>query len=173
MNYITADLHFWHKNTLVYYPEKRPFKNIEEMNESLISEWNENVSDGDTIYFLGDFSFKGFQATEEMLKRLNGKKIMIIGNHDKKLRHLYEKYFDEVHDYLEFDYNGTKLCMMHFPLACWNCAARGSVMLHGHTHGVYKGVGRILDVGYDSLGKIMKLDDVVNMALEKKIETLD
>jgi calcineurin-like phosphoesterase family protein len=109
------------------------------MNESLIEEWNSKVGDNDIIFFLGDFSFKGQEATKAILERLNGYKIMVLGNHDKKLRSLYEQYFDEVHEYLEISYNKIKICMMHFPISCWNRAAHGSIMLHGHTHGSFKG----------------------------------
>ncbi len=78
--YVIADLHFGHKNIIKH--EKRPFENIEEMDKNLIAMWNNIASKEDVIYILGDFSWYNGAKTSELLKRLNGRKILIIGNHD-------------------------------------------------------------------------------------------
>lgn len=82
--FITSDLHFNHKNILKFQPNRKEALNcetIEEMNENLIKHWNTNVSDEDTIYHLGDFAFN---KAKDILTRLNGTKIFILGNHDNK-----------------------------------------------------------------------------------------
>lgn len=78
--YVTSDLHFGHKNIIKF--ENRPYKDVEEMTEGLINNWNSVVTANDLVYILGDFSFMGKRKTEEVLKRLRGKKILIKGNHD-------------------------------------------------------------------------------------------
>ena len=93
MNYwFTSDYHFFHKNIIKY--ENRPFKSVEEMNETIIKKHNERVKDGDIVYFLGDYAFYASKAkqfrgegmpirAENILKKLKGKFQMIRGNHDK------------------------------------------------------------------------------------------
>lgn len=79
-NWYTSDLHFWHARILEYCP-RRPWKGVIEMNEGLIRNWNSVVSADDTIYCLGDFSM-AFRPVETYTPRLNGIKVLILGNHD-------------------------------------------------------------------------------------------
>lgn len=168
--YITSDLHFYHEKIMTFCPNTRPWKDKNEMNEALIRHWNDLVGPDDVIFHLGDFSFSGMEATKKVLDRLNGHKIFIRGNHCKKVT---PKLDVEWYDYLEVNFEGTKVCMMHYPIASWNCAGRGSVMLHGHTHGTYKAKGRIMDVGFDAQGEIIRLKDAVNICLKQEIYTPD
>jgi calcineurin-like phosphoesterase family protein len=89
-HYFISDTHFGHANILKY--ENRPFKNIEEMNETLIKNINSRVKKDDFVYFLGDFCFhnglKGKPGEGELhkadyyQKQLNGIWIYCKGNHD-------------------------------------------------------------------------------------------
>lgn len=169
--FITSDLHFYHKNILKFCPETRPFQDIHHMVELLIQHWNSIVKEDDVILHLGDFSFGDVEQTKYLLSRLNGHIVFIYGNHDKVLRNHISGL--TAYDYLEFMYNGTKVCCSHYPMACWVQQGRGSVMLHGHTHGDYQGKGRTIDVGWDNFGAIMKLDSVINSCLSKEIYTPD
>ena len=164
--WITSDLHFWHKSILVFCKDTRPWGTLEEMHQALIDEWNSKVKPDDIIFSLGDFSFKGKEATEEILSKLNGKKVMILGNHDKVLRNSGKKGefgIIDIVDYLELRVDGVKICMSHFPFLDWNRKQHQSVMLHGHLHGVkyHTNVGKIMDVGYDVEGKIFNIDEVL------------
>lgn len=80
--WLIADTHFGHKAICDY--ESRPFKSAKEMDESLIANWNNTVSKQDTIYVLGDFSFHGTDETQNIIKRLTGNKILVMGNHDSR-----------------------------------------------------------------------------------------
>lgn len=80
MLYFSSDHHFDHKNIIKYCD--RPFASIEEMNKTLITYWNETVTPEDEVYYLGDFSLST-KAAENYTKRLNGKKYLIPGNHDR------------------------------------------------------------------------------------------
>jgi len=80
--FITSDLHLDHTNIIKYC--KRPFLNTEDMNKTLIDNWNNTISNKDTVYFLGDLAYgRGSRTTNYWLKQLNGKIIFIKGNHDK------------------------------------------------------------------------------------------
>ena len=76
--FFIADTHFNHNKIIEY--ENRPFKNVEEMNEKLIENWNSVVGRIDKVFVLGDF---GFYNSKEILDRLKGFKILIMGNHDR------------------------------------------------------------------------------------------
>ena len=82
MIYFTSDLHLGHANAIKLC--RRPFSCVEEMDETLIANWNERVTNGDTVYILGDLLFRNQTPTESYLDRLKGKKHLITGNHDRK-----------------------------------------------------------------------------------------
>lgn len=74
MKYFIADLHNMDKNIIAY--EHRPFKNVEEMRNTIIKNWNNKVTDDDEVYLLGDI------GNPEILEHLKGKIIIVLGNHD-------------------------------------------------------------------------------------------
>ena len=79
--WFTSDYHFCHTNVIKY--DGRPFKDVEEMNESLIENWNHYIDTNDIVFYLGDLSFdRSGKQTQEIVKRLNGKIHYILGNHD-------------------------------------------------------------------------------------------
>lgn len=81
MDYIISDNHFNHEAIIGY--ESRPFASVKEMNEYMIKKWNSVISNKDTIYHVGDFAWGNFEAVQAILSRLNGRKILIKGNHDE------------------------------------------------------------------------------------------
>ena len=110
----------------------RSFESVEQMNETLIKNINDFVSKEDTLYILGDISHKiSTDYTNELIKRINGKKILIRGNHDKQYD---ESLFEGINDYLELNKEGRLYVMMHYPLRSWNKMRRGTIHLHGHIH---------------------------------------
>jgi calcineurin-like phosphoesterase family protein len=80
--FIIADTHFRHTNIIEY--AKRPFKNVEEMNEEMIKRWNNKVGDDDLVIHLGDFALGNKEEVASIRDRLNGKIILLKGNHDNK-----------------------------------------------------------------------------------------
>lgn len=78
--WITSDTHFGHANIIQYC--NRPFKDIEEMDETIIQNWNSVVKPGDKVYHLGDVYFGDGERFLSNFARLNGKKRLVIGNHD-------------------------------------------------------------------------------------------
>ena len=88
--FVKSDTHFNHKNIIKCC--NRPYKDVEEMNEAIISNWNNSVTNDDIIYHLGDFGFGTKEELKQIFNRLNGQKYLIMGNHDKKVGRNY--YFE-------------------------------------------------------------------------------
>lgn len=85
--FFIADTHFGHSALIDY--ENRPFSCAEEMDEAIIRNWNNIVSDEDRIFVVGDFSAYGREKTAEICRRLNGRKYLIMGNHDTESEQYY------------------------------------------------------------------------------------
>jgi calcineurin-like phosphoesterase family protein len=173
--YVTADLHFFHQNIMKFCPKTRPYQDVEDMNQSMIRDWNNMVEPGDVVYILGDVAFAPSNKAVEILKHLNGDKILIEGNHDRKLLKdpVFRRCFKEVHAYYEMTYNKTFVVMGHYPFLEWNRMHHGSVNLYGHVHGATTGMEkyRSRDVGMDATGKVVSLlDDVIADALKGEIK---
>ena len=122
MRYYIADCHFYHRN-LITRMDKRNFKDVEEMNEYMIQKWNEKVRKNDEVVILGDFSFGSVEETIDVLKKLNGTKYLIIGNHDTK--YLNSKDFDQslfkwVRPYEELNDNNRFVILSHYPILFYN-----------------------------------------------------
>lgn len=133
MNYYISDTHFGHYNILKH--SKRPFTSVEEMDETIIENWNDVVTDNDDVYILGDFCFKS-ENPEIYLKRLKGKLHLIIGNHDGvilKNRRLKE-YFVEIKDILTITDKGKRIVLCHYPLCEWPGYFRDTLHFYGHIH---------------------------------------
>lgn len=79
--FLIADLHFGDEGIIRY--ENRPFGSVEEMDRTLIGNWNRTVSEEDTVFVLGDFSRYGEDEDRKLLSELKGHKILILGNHDR------------------------------------------------------------------------------------------
>lgn len=157
--WVTSDLHLGHDNVIKFCPLTRGnFRDAEHMNEEFVRVWNDIVSPDDLVYNLGDVAFMSGYEASKVLNRMNGRMILIKGNHDhKQLKDVHFKNrFEEVHDYLEIKVNKTKVVMFHYPIYDHNGAHYGSVMLHGHVHGRCVPIpGRIKDVGYDATGSLV------------------
>jgi len=138
MNYYISDLHFGHANVLKY--DHRPFEDTEEMDAEIIKRWNKVIKDEDTVYILGDISWRSNTETIEILKKLKGHKILIKGNHDGRILkdRTFVKLFDKISDYeeiTEFDKGvPTLLIMSHYPILFFKGQHRGSVHFYGHVH---------------------------------------
>ena len=106
--FFIADTYFSHTNMLKFEDEAgnrvRPhFSSVEEMNEALILNWNSVVAPEDRIYHLGDVCFGGIETVRSVLPRLNGKKRLILGNHDRVKGHELWKYFQDIGLWKNFD----------------------------------------------------------------------
>lgn len=174
--WITSDLHFGHERIREFCPKTRGhYQSTTHMNEDMIAQWNQQVLSTDRVYILGDVSFEPPQKAAETISRLNGHKVLVKGNHDRKnLKYeLFAAQFVEIHDYLELNYNGNYIVMMHYPICEWDRMHRGSLHFHGHLHGNKSGLEpfRARDAGFDATGNVVTLmDDLIADALKGAIK---
>lgn len=121
MEYFISDPHFGHSNILKF--ERNEFKSIEEHDAFIVASINKVVTKFDTLYLLGDI------GELENVTKLNGKKILIMGNHDKLAKYKYEEVFDEVYD--TPIYLSKRIVLSHIPIP----TPPGVLNVHGHLHG--------------------------------------
>jgi calcineurin-like phosphoesterase family protein len=174
--YFTSDMHFGHVN--IIHHAKRPFADVEEMNEALVENYNSVVKPADTVYILGDHALGTVKESLEYTRRLNGNKILIAGNHDKcwKGHKKYEKFIPDYEDVgltvlqgpLPFNLFGKSVQVCHFPQQVdWRHVDKDakdlaykpdrfadyrparSPVIHGHVHQMWKARGTDLNVGVD------------------------
>lgn len=169
MNYYISDLHFGHQNIIRLC--NRPFKNVDEMDEKIIQNWNNVVKPEDTVYILGDLCFRNSKDPYYYLSRLNGHKHLIVGNHDdhtisnKKAAAL----FDSISDLKTIQDGNDKIVLFHYPITEWNGFFRGALHFYGHIHNntrnnTYKTISSIpnaYNVGVDILDFIPRTKEEV------------
>lgn len=132
--FFISDTHFGHENTCTKFKRDdgtplRPFANAEEMDETMVERWNAVVKQHDIVYHLGDVVMN--KKFLPILDRLNGKKKLIMGNHDIFGTDEYKKYFYEIAGYHVFV---DDFVCSHVPLHPECISSRFKVNVHGHLH---------------------------------------
>mgnify|MGYP003640815280 CR=1 FL=1 len=170
MNYFTADLHIGHTNIIKMC--NRPFENTDEMKQALIKNNNEIVTDNDDVWDLGDVAFKcSAWEVAETLNQFNGKRHIILGNHDKSLRKAYKKGLlkdmirrgkleiiggeegindNTISTYKMISIDEHKVFIGHYALRTWPSAFRGTIHLYGHSHSNLSDFHKSFDIGVDT-----------------------
>lgn len=158
MIWFTSDLHFGHKGILNHV--RHQFQHVQDMDRELIAKWNEKVAEQDVIWILGDFSFHRPESTIDILKSLKGRKFLIKGNHDKRLKdNILHDYFMDVRDLHTLKvpdpdgYQGAqRIVLCHYAMRVWERSHYGSWQLYGHSHGSLKEMPylKAMDVGVDT-----------------------
>ena len=133
MTYYISDTHFGHVG--IIRSCERPFETAEEMDASLILNWNSRVKPKDNVYILGDM-FCRHKDPDSVLKRLKGKKYLILGNHDASwLKEDRRAYFESIADYLRINDGKSVITMCQYPMVTYYYGLReNSFMVHGHIH---------------------------------------
>lgn len=147
--FITSDIHFSHANIIKYCD--RPFTNVDKMDKALINNWNSVVGPQDLVYNLGDLSFrrsKHLEWYQNTLRKLNGRHILILGNHD------YLKPFQYIACGIESVHTSLiigDVLLAHDP-AIATAMPKDMMMFCGHVHDTFKKLNspkKILNVGVD------------------------
>lgn len=149
--YFTSDTHFGHRAMMRF--GLRDFPDVDAMDAHLIEQWNAVVPPDGHVFHLGDVSFRGTADTLAILPRLNGRKYLVEGNHDKGLSRACKDFFEwskPYHDQTMNTLHGKiHVVMCHYAFRSWDRMHYGSWNLHGHSHGNLKPVGKQADVGVD------------------------
>ena len=147
--WITADTHFNHKNIIKYC--NRPFETVEKMNEIMIENWNKCVRKDDIVFHLGDLGFGKQENLKPIIDRLNGKKYLIQGNHDRLTKTQYKELGFEWIKYKSYMFlSDVKILFTHRP-PIWSQNIDSNLLyIYGHVHG--KGSNKInqIDIGTDT-----------------------
>jgi calcineurin-like phosphoesterase family protein len=172
--WFTSDTHFFHRNVVLYC--ERPYvrfngelvrpcdtdetdtdklKNmvdVEAMNADLIKNWNSVVAPEDTVIHLGDFAMGQKSEYANIVSQLQGHKVLISGNHDRSVSSMRLVGFDEVYKYgrpIEYELDGHKLLLNHYPIYKDLWPAGTEYMLCGHVHDEWVRQGGTINVGVD------------------------
>ncbi len=166
--FLSSDYHFNHANCLTF--DKRPFNDIEHMHRVILNNHNATVPEDGITYMLGDIGMGTFDSLKNILAKMNGTKILILGNHDGNMNRMYRMGFDAVLYSASLLIAGELVTMSHCPLTGvfredttgmynrtegenWHGEAKnkrfsvvddGQYHLHGHLH-LRKDKGKIKD----------------------------
>lgn len=135
--FFISDTHFGHANTFLKFKKPdgsplRPFESVEHMDETMVARWNEVVRPDDLVYHLGDVVMHEMHL-HRVMPRLNGKKRLIMGNHDHFGVDVFKQYFEDLMPYyMMYD---AGLLLSHVPLYSGVFAGKVRYNVHGHLHG--------------------------------------
>ena len=186
--FFTSDTHFNHYNIIKSCG--RPFNDENEMNEVFINNWNSVVKSNGLVFHLGDFAWGGFQSWQNVRDKLNGRIVLIKGNHDWKNGPQSEeqerKLFDFVTQQMYLRIEGRQVYLNHFPFLCYGGTYRTKdsavYQLYGHVHsGQFSKGGRDLprleyifptqyDVGVDNNNYTPVSWHDVDIKIQKQME---
>lgn len=132
------------------------------MDEVILDRINEVVGGEDTLYILGDFTFRGGKP-EQYLSRMVCQDVhLILGNHDKRSDYIdnlsaarIDVGFTSVQEVKEIIYCNQRIYLSHYPHRSWPGSHKGSWMLYAHCHGKLDHEDKLsnrktLDVGVDN-----------------------
>ena len=167
--WFTADQHFGHVNIIEY--TSRPFTDTNAMNEAMIERWNDSIRTDDTVWVLGDVALGRIAHSLPIVRRLNGRKLLLAGNHDRCwaghgpsaeawIERYLEAGFAEIHQgVLHIPIGRHRVLACHFPyhgdsqevdrFVDRRPVDRGEWLLHGHVHERWRQSGRMINVGVD------------------------
>lgn len=135
--WLISDTHFNHDKEFIW--KARGFNSVWEMNNIIIEKWNEVVKYDDVVYHLGDFMLGDLDAGISLVKQLNGKIRLAIGNHDTDARlatfcTLYN--FDDIQFGYRLKHGKNTFLLTHYPTLTGNFDNSKTYSIHGHTHSI-------------------------------------
>ena len=181
-DFFYSDPHFGHTKIIEY--SGRPFSSVYAMNDGLVARYNSLVGPDDLVLWLGDCFFLSVKAATDLLGRLNGRKVLVRGNHDRGRESMLQMGFTEVHDSLRFELGGVRFNACHFPYLQPDAkdqrfASRrpvredGVVLVHGHSHSPLRAGAGSVHVGVDAWGFYpVPADAVVHLARSVSLDTV-
>ena len=151
MIWFSADYHLSHKNIIHYC--NRPFKTVKEMDNEILVNLFRSMGSGDTLYYLGDLTFK-IPIAKSFFASIQNSDIKIhyiIGNHDKpEVIELARLNCDSVSNLKDIKLEEKPITLCHYAMRVWNKSHFNSWQLYGHSHGALAPIGKQYDVGVDN-----------------------
>lgn len=148
IDFFYSDPHLGHANIIKYCD--RPFSDVHEMNKELTRRYNAVVRSDDTVFWLGDCCFKGH---ERIIEKFNGRKILIVGNHDRSDAKMSSFGFEIVTQEAVMNIGGITCRLSHYPYLNDEINQGGKpnrhiekrpkknkdeILIHGHNHSTVK-----------------------------------
>lgn len=176
MIYFTADLHLFHRNIRRWYPDR-------EDENTIIQIWNSQVRSDDIVYVLGDLTFGSHEQTHRTTSSLNGRIILVRGNHDRRSPTWYRRLGIEVvrgpivieprlvlSHYPRYPFAIRQLYYRLFDSSMLRYLNRhvigynNHLVVHGHVHHRwrYDPIQHQLNVGWDAWHRLVSIDEVVS-----------
>lgn len=145
--WFTSDHHFGHSGARSLY--RRPFASVAEMDRAMVERWNALVVPADEVWHLGDFAVRqSVERVASLLNALHGRKHLVVGNNDAEAV-TGCPIWASVQAYAELTVDGMSFVLCHYPFRTWRDMGKGSINLHGHSHGRLRPLPRQFDVGVD------------------------
>ena len=131
--FFCSDHHFNHANILKFENGRLgDFDDVEEMNEKLVENHNKVVTSKDKVFMLGDICWN--VDAMKYVRRMNGYKVLIMGNHDKQHIKSYYGTFQDCKGVLYFNHDDIRAVLTHFPVHPNQLEYRLTHNFHGHGH---------------------------------------
>lgn len=153
--FVISDTHFYHENILTFKDTDgnlirgNRFSCAEEMNELIVDNWNKTVGERDTVYHLGDVAFGKRSGATELIRRLKGRKRLIMGNHDDVKQIVKDGWFQKV--YMWRQLRDLKVLLTHVPVHESALEFHNLVNIHGHIHQNLSPEGRYINVSVEAI----------------------
>lgn len=179
--FYTSDWHFGHVSIMEYCPQRYEYLGLNEdattadMDEALVELWNGQVSDDDVVFVLGDICMGKMTETLKIIERLNGRIILVPGNHDRMhpCRNTAARDAEWTEAYTEagltvlgigphyWTIDGVDVVVSHFPAGTHDHSEEGprymeyrpvtnGPVVHGHVHDMFQTDGMNFNVGIDA-----------------------
>lgn len=161
--YVISDTHFGHENSLKWTDSEgnklRPFNTVDDLNNTIITNWNNTVTNQDHVYHLGDVVIN--KKYLDLVKQLNGHKRLVRGNHDiESTSKFIEVEFKEIYGVRVFP--GLKCILSHFPIHI-ECLREDWINVHGHLHSSNLNDLRYINVSVEQINYTpVCLEDILN-----------
>jgi calcineurin-like phosphoesterase family protein len=138
--FFTSDFHLGHSNVIKF--DDRPFKNVNDMADKIIENWNSVVDEDSIIYYLGDLFYKVKAShVAYLVHQLKGEIRVILGNHDRLSQLFRMNRFSDIQTYQRISIKDEEhkkgkqdIIVSHYPHLIWDKHHHGAFHLHGHSH---------------------------------------
>lgn len=166
MIYYIGDTHFGDERVMRL--AHRPYENVNAMDSDILCKWNSRVRNKDVVYIMGDFAHDDTSA--QIIDCLHGKKVLLLGNHDRTLSRKTLQKFEIVETICTIYDKDRSVCLCHYPLLSYDRSVYGGYHVFGHIHNnkndiayvLQKQLKRCLHCGADAIDFVPRtLDELI------------